>query len=81
MSAPTLFDWPAGRRWQRRLLIAGLQRGTAGYRRVFALRRPAPWAWLPGGHHDLVGARDDAHVSSILRNVNPHIEIFQRERP
>ena len=24
MNAATPFDWPAGRRWQRRLLIAGL---------------------------------------------------------
>jgi hypothetical protein len=61
-------------------MIAGLQQHTLGYRRVAQFRHPAPWRWLPGGHPDLVGSRQDTIVFSTLRNINPTIEIFQRER-
>ncbi len=61
-------------------LVDGLERGTLGYRRVLTARRPSPWPWLPGAHHDLVGARLETRVSTILRNVNPTIDIFQRQR-
>lgn len=40
-------------------------------------RRPSPWAWLPGAHHDLVGPREETVVVSTLRNVNPSIEIYR----
>ena len=39
-----------------------------------------PWGWLPSGHPDLVGARQETVVFNTLRNINPTIEIFQRER-
>jgi hypothetical protein len=61
-------------------MIAGLQQHTLGYRRVAQFRHPAAWPWLPGGHPDLVGARQETIVFSTLRNINPTIEIFQRER-
>jgi len=60
-------------------MIAALQHHTAGYRRVGLFRHRAPWPWLPSGHPDLVGARDETVVFSTLRNINPTIEIFQRE--
>jgi hypothetical protein len=59
-------------------LIEGLHAGTLGYRRVFEYRRPSPWPWLPGGHHDLVGPRLESRVSTIFRNVNPTIAVFER---
>ncbi len=61
-----------------RALVDGLERGTLGYRLVLTARRPSPWPWLVGAHHDLVGARLETRVSTILRNVNPTIEVFQR---
>jgi hypothetical protein len=61
-------------------MIGGLERGTAGYRLVERFRQASPWPWLPGGHPDLVGARQETIVFSTLRNINPTIEIFQRER-
>jgi hypothetical protein len=61
-------------------MIAGLERGTVGYRLIGRFRRASPWPWLPGGHPDLVGARQETIVFSTLRNINPTIEIFQRER-
>jgi hypothetical protein len=61
-------------------MIAGLERGTVGYRLVGRFRRASPWPWLPGGHPDLVGERQETIVFSTLRNINPTIEIFQRER-
>ena len=61
-------------------MIAALQQHTAGYRRVGLFRHAAPWPWLPSGHPDLVGARQETVVFSTLRNINPTIEIFQRER-
>lgn len=60
-------------------LIAGLERGTLGYRLVLRVRRPLPWAWLPGGHPDLVGPRDSTAVVSILDEIDPTIEVFRRE--
>jgi hypothetical protein len=69
---------PAETGWGQ--MIAGLERGALGYRRVGLFRRPSPWPWLPGGHPDLVGARQETIVFSTLRNINPTIEIFQRER-
>jgi hypothetical protein len=61
-------------------MIAALEHDTAGYRRVERFRRTAPWPWLPFGHPDLVGARQETVVFSTLRNINPTIDIFQRER-
>ena len=60
-------------------LIAGLERGTLGYRLVFRYRRPSPWRWLPLAHPDLVGPRTEAVVFSTLHSINPTIEIFQRD--
>jgi hypothetical protein len=60
-------------------MIAGLERDTIGYRRVARFRHASPWPWLPAGHPDLVGARQETIVFSTLRNINPTIEIFQRE--
>ena len=59
-------------------MIAGLQGGALGYRRVELFRHPSPWPWLPSGHPDLIGARHETIVFSTLRNINPTIEIFQR---
>ena len=61
-----------------RAMVDGLERGTLGYRLVLTARRPSPWSWLPGAHHDLVGPRLETRVSTILRNVNPTIEVFHR---
>jgi hypothetical protein len=61
-------------------MIAGLERGTIGYRLAGRFRSGVPWPWLPGGHPDLVGARRESLVFSTLRNINPTIEIFERER-
>jgi hypothetical protein len=63
------------------IFIAGLQDGTLGYRLVGRFRRESPWPWLPGGHPDLVGARQETVVFSTLRNINPTIEIFRRDTP
>ena len=61
-------------------MIAGLEHEGLGYRRVATFRRPSPWPWLPGGHPDLVGARQEKVVFSTLRNINPTIAIFQKMR-
>ncbi|MCC7416677.1 MAG: glycosyltransferase family 39 protein [Acidobacteria bacterium] len=58
-------------------LVAGLQDGRAGYHLAFRYRAPAPWPWL-GGHPDLVGPRLEPRVLSILRGINPTIEIYAR---
>jgi hypothetical protein len=58
---------------------AGLRDGTLGYRLVLRYRRGSPWPWLPGGHPDLVGPRDDTQVFSMLRNVDPTIEVYRRD--
>ncbi len=59
-------------------LVSGLEQGTLGYRRVLAARRTSPWPWLVGAHPDLTGPRPETRVFSILRNINPTIEVFQR---
>jgi 4-amino-4-deoxy-L-arabinose transferase-like glycosyltransferase len=69
---------PASSPWGQ--LISGLHHGELGYRLVARFRRPSPWPWLPGAHPDLVGARRETVVFSTLRNINPTIEIFRRER-
>ena len=66
-------ETPGGR------LIAGLQHHTVGYTLAFRDRSPAPWAWLPGGHPDLVGPRLEPPLS-FLRDINPTIEVYQRDR-
>jgi fibro-slime domain-containing protein len=58
-------------------LIAGLQHETLGYRLVFRYRAPAPWSWLPAAHADLVGPRLETQVYSVLRDINPTIEIYR----
>jgi hypothetical protein len=63
------------------ILIAGLKDGMLGYRLVGRFRRGSPWPWLPGGHPDLVGTRQETVVFSTLRNINPTIEIFRRDSP
>jgi hypothetical protein len=60
-------------------MIAALQHHTTGYQRVAVFRQPSPWPWLPAAHPYLVGPRRQTVVSSTLRNINPTIEIFQRE--
>jgi hypothetical protein len=67
-------DTPIGR------LIAGLQNGDLGYRLVFRYREPAPWPWLPGSPRDLVGARKERPITSVLRHINPWYEVFSRTR-
>ena len=77
-------------------LIAALQQETAGYRLITRFRASSPWPWLPDGHPDLVGPRavppNDGRdivpfdiaktgVFSILRDVNPTIEVFRRTEP
>jgi hypothetical protein len=61
-------------------LIAGLQHETLGYHLAGRFRRQGPWRWLPGGDPDLVGPRQETIVFSTLRNINPTIEVFQRDR-
>lgn len=60
------------------VMLAGLQGGSLGYRVVFRYRRPPPFPWLPGAHHDLTGPREERRVFGILRNINPTIEVYQR---
>ena len=62
-------------------LIGGLQDGALGYSLVGRFRRSSPWPWLPGAHPDLVGTRHETPVYSTLRNINPTIDIFQRDGP
>jgi hypothetical protein len=64
-----------------RRLVEGLQGETLGYHLVYRFRRPAPWPWLPAGHPDLFGPREEFEVLSTLHNINPMIEIFQRDVP
>ena len=58
-------------------LAEGVQSGRLGYRLAFRYRRETPLSLLPGAHPDLVGDRHETPVFSILRNVNPTIEIFE----
>jgi 4-amino-4-deoxy-L-arabinose transferase-like glycosyltransferase len=60
-------------------LVSGLQDETLGYRLAFRHRSTAPWSWLPAAHPDLVGPRLDTNVVSILRDINPTIELYVRE--
>jgi hypothetical protein len=62
-------------------LIGGLQDGALGYRLVARFRRSPPWPWLIGGHPDLVGARLETGVFTVLRDINPTIEIFRCDAP
>jgi hypothetical protein len=62
-------------------LIDELRRGTLGYRMALRYRAPAPWPWLPAAHPDLVGPRLESSVLSVLRNLNPTIEIYERDGP
>jgi 4-amino-4-deoxy-L-arabinose transferase-like glycosyltransferase len=59
-------------------LIAGLQGGRFGYRLAFRYRHPSPWPWLPGAPRDLVGDRTEEPITSVLRQINPLYEVFQR---
>jgi hypothetical protein len=75
-------------------LIAGLEHETLGYHLTARVRQNAPWPWLPGAHPDLVGAREansdpletnpfriaSAGAFTILRDINPTIEIFERDK-
>jgi hypothetical protein len=61
-------------------LVAGLQHETLGYRMAFRYRAPPPWPWLPAGHPDLVGPRLETSVFSVLRNINPTIEVYAHQR-
>jgi PA14 domain/Dolichyl-phosphate-mannose-protein mannosyltransferase len=70
---------PSDLPWGR--LIAGLQNGTLGYRLVARFRRGSPWPWLPGAHPSLAGSRQEIIVFSVLRDIDPAIEIFQCDTP
>jgi hypothetical protein len=61
------------------ILAAGLQQQTLGYRLAFRSHTPAPWPWLPSPHPNLVGPRDEVPVLSVLTQVNPTIEIYERD--
>lgn len=61
-------------------LIAGLQGATLGYHLAGRFRSEGPWNWLPWAHPDLVGPRRETIVFSTLRNINPTIEVFERNR-
>jgi hypothetical protein len=58
-------------------LAERVQSGHLGYQLAFRYRRETPLSLLPGAHPDLVGDRHESPVFSILRNVNPTIEIFE----
>ena len=60
-------------------LVSHLRDGSLGYRLVFRYRQEGPWSFLPGGHRDLTGAREETLVFSVLRDINPLIEVFQRD--
>ena len=60
-------------------LADGVQNGKLGYHLSFRYRRTTPLGLLPGGHPDLVGDRRETAVFSILRNINPTIEVFERQ--
>jgi len=62
-------------------LLRGLEQGTLEYHVRSRFRRPSPWPWLPGAHPDLVGRREEVVVFSVLRDINPLIEVFEREGP
>ena len=60
-------------------MIAGLEQHELGYGLVYRGRTASPWPWLPGAHRDLVGSRVEPIFVSSLRNINPTIEIFERD--
>jgi hypothetical protein len=60
-------------------LVNSLQRESIGYVLAARFRSAAPWPWLPWGHPDLVGPRLQLPVVSVLRNINPAIEIYRRK--
>jgi hypothetical protein len=66
----------AGTAWAD--LVDGIEHERLGYRSVARFRSAAPWRWLPWAHPDLVGPRDETMVSSVLRDINPTIEVFER---
>jgi hypothetical protein len=59
-------------------LVAGLQREALGYRLALRYRAPAPWPWLPAGHPDLVRPRTERLSLSFLRDINPTIDVYER---
>jgi len=61
------------------ILASGLQHQTLGYRLAFRTHAPPPWPWLPSPHPNLVGPRDEVPVLSVLTQVNPTIEIYERD--
>src|SRR5581483_4044889 len=63
--------------WGR--LLTGLEREALGYRRLVRFRTRGPWFRLPGGHPDLIGPRTDTPVTSVLRDINPTIDVFRRD--
>lgn len=65
-----------GSAWAR--LVAGIEQERLGYRAVARFRNRVPWQWLPLGHPDLVGPRQETTVFSVLRDINPTIEIYER---
>jgi hypothetical protein len=67
---------PPDTQWGR--ILAGLKSGILPYRLEFQVRRPSPLAWLPGAHPDLVGSRQETTVTSVLRNINPTIRVYER---
>ncbi len=66
-------DTPLGR------FVQQLQREDAGYRLALRYRSPSPWPWLPSPHPDLAGPRLDAPVLSVLRFINPTMEVYARD--
>jgi hypothetical protein len=56
-----------------------LQQHTLGYRLAFRSHAPAPWPWLPSPNPNLVRPRDEVTVLSVLTEVNPAIEIYERD--
>ena len=59
-------------------LVRELRDGSLGYSLEVRYRSPNPWPWLPGADRDLVGPRLDTNVSSMLRYINPTMEVFRR---
>ena len=65
-----------GSSWAK--LVEGLETGRLGYRTAARFHNRVPWTWLPLAHPDLMGPREDTIVFSVLRDINPTIEIYQR---
>ena len=63
------------------LFLQQLQREHAGYRLALRVRSPSPWPWLPSPHPDLAGPRLDGPVLSVLRFINPTMEVYARNDP